>query len=103
MLVSSEAGAAEIVSSHDETRFYDDIGCLAADWRTSHDSVTGFVRTAEGWLDVMSASFAQPVAARTAMGSGFAAYRTSDEAAAVDRDGRALTWADVVRLTGEQR
>src|SRR5690242_10075131 len=32
MLVSTEAGAGEIVSDHDDTRFYDDVGCLAADW-----------------------------------------------------------------------
>ena len=36
MLISSDRGGGEIMSSAEDTRFYDDIGCLAADWSTHH-------------------------------------------------------------------
>jgi len=52
---------------------------------------------------VTRAWFAQPANARTAMASGFAAFATSEEAEAADRDGRALAWNDVVRSMGERR
>ena len=104
MLISSEAGAAESVASRDDTRFYDDVGCLATDWanRVRQDpeygsGATAFVRLGSGaWSDVRSAWFARPAGARTAMGSGIVAYATAAEAKAADRDGRALPWADVV-------
>lgn len=103
MLISTDAGAAEIVSSRDDTRFYDDVGCLAADWkhRIEGDAAeagrtTAFVRTGAGWSDVRSAWFARPAGARTAMGSGLVVFATRDEAKAADRDGRALGWNDVV-------
>src|SRR5438093_1004307 len=103
MLISTEAGAGEIVSGRDETRFYDDVGCLAADWAMRHDDATAFVRTNAGWRDVASTSFAQPQESRTAMGSGVVAYASAAEAKAADRAGRALTWDDVIRLMGERR
>ena len=105
MLISDEAGAAEIVSARDDTRFYDDLGCLAADWQHQvkadpafGSGATAFVRVSGGgWSDVRSAFFARPDGARTAMGSGLVAYATRDEAQRADRDGRALTWAEVAR------
>ena len=32
MLISTDSGGGEIVSATEDTRFYDDVGCLAADW-----------------------------------------------------------------------
>jgi len=105
MLVSSESGAAEIVSARDETRFYDDVGCLATDWakrleqRAAEATIaTPFVRLGTGgWTDARTAWFARPASARTAMGSGLVAYATADEAKAADRDGRALAWSEVTQ------
>ncbi len=103
MLVSTEAGAGEIVSDHDDTRFYDDVGCLAADWAAHSTDAAAFVRTSAGWREAASAFFAQPVDSRTAMGSDVVAYATVGEAKAADREGRALGWDDVVRMVGERR
>ena len=94
MLISTDSGGGQIVSATDDTRFYDDIGCLAADWRV-------FVRIAGGrWSDAMDASFARPAAVATAMGSGIVAFALAAEARAADRDGRALTFDEVVRASG---
>ena len=104
MLVSTEIGAGQIVSARDETRFYDDLGCLAADWTARSAEATPFVRVSSGtWLDARTAAYAQPSSARTAMGSGFAAFATAAEARAADRAGRALQWDDVVKAAGERR
>jgi NosL protein len=100
MLISSDRGGGEIVSSSEETRFYDDIGCLAADWinrRRAH----AYVRLGDGqWSDAAAASYAQPAATETAMGSGLVAFATIAEARAADRNGRALTLDDVIALAG---
>ena len=104
MLISTESGGGEIVSATEDTRFYDDIGCLAADWAAHHGEARAFVRIAGGsWSDAQTASFAQPADARTAMGSGIAAFQTAAEARAADRAGRALTFNDVSHPTGAQR
>jgi hypothetical protein len=103
MLVSSDAGAAQIVSDRDDTRFYDDVGCAAADWRAHQHNTTAFVRANGGdWMDVRAASFGRPATAQTAMASGFVAYASAGEAKAADRDGRALTWGEVVDSVGER-
>jgi nitrous oxide reductase accessory protein NosL len=103
MLISTESGGGEIVSATEDTRFYDDIGCLAADWAAHHGEARAFVRIAGGsWSDAQTASFAQPADARTAMGSGIAAFRTAADARAADRAGRALTFDDVMHPTGGQ-
>jgi hypothetical protein len=98
MLVSSERGASEIVSSQEETRFYDDIGCLAADWRAHRAGDIAYVHVNGEWSEAGVASFAQPASARTAMGSGWVAYATVGEARAADRDGRARTWDEVLHV-----
>jgi len=104
MLVSTEVGAGQIVSGREDTRFYDDLGCLAADWtariqkQASYAGAsTPFVRVSSGWSDARTAWFARPASTRTAMGSGLVAYATAAEAKAADRDGRALSWNEVVR------
>jgi len=101
MLISTETGSAQIVPARGDTRFYDDLGCLAADWAAHQGEATAFVRTGQAWFDAGAASFAQPPAARTAMGSGFVAFARPEDARAADRAGRALGWDDVVRLVKE--
>jgi hypothetical protein len=100
MLISSESGAGEIVSARDDTRFYDDIACLAADY---HAGDIAYVRTGNAWSEATAASFARPQNARTAMASGYVAFATAAEARAADRDGRALGWGDIVGAAGEGR
>jgi hypothetical protein len=100
MLISTDSGGGEIVSANDDTRFYDDVGCLAADWRAHSGDVRAFVRIAGRWSDAMDASFARPAAVATAMGSGIVAFALSADARAADREGRALTFDDVVRASG---
>lgn len=105
MVISTDAGGGQIVSPSAETRFYDDLGCLAADWtRHRGGGVRAFVRLVNGtWSDAADASYARPDGARTPMGSGFAAYATIAEARQADPDGRALTFDEVVRMTGGGR
>jgi hypothetical protein len=104
MLISTESGGGEIVSATEETRFYDDIGCLAADWAGHHGEARAFVRIAGGtWSDAQAAAFAQPADAKTAMGSGIAAFPTPAEARAADGSGRALTFDEVWHAAGAQR
>ena len=104
MLISSDRGGGEIVSSSEETRFYDDIGCLAADWAAHHGDGHAYVHLDGGrWSEARVASYAQPDGTRTAMASGFVAFETIAEARAADRAGRALTFDDVVRHTESSR
>jgi nitrous oxide reductase accessory protein NosL len=104
MLISTDAGGGEIVSAGEETRFYDDIGCLAAEWPRPDGHARAYVRVAGGgWSDAQAASYAQSDSARTPMASGFTAFSTSAEARAADRTGRALTFDDVVRSRGAVR
>ena len=103
MLISTETGSGQIVPARGETRFYDDLGCLAADWADHRAQATAFVRTGQAWSEADAASFAQPPAARTAMDSGFVAFARAEDARAADRAGRALGWDEVVRLVKELR
>ena len=104
MLISTDHGASQIVSARDDTRFYDDIACLAADWASHHDDARAFVHVTGGdWRDATAASYAEPEAARTAMGSGVAAFATAADARAADRAGRVLTWDDVLAQAGGHR
>jgi nitrous oxide reductase accessory protein NosL len=104
MLISSENGTAQILSASADTRFYDDVGCLASDWSRHADSDVAFVHLATGrWIDARQASYARPSGARTAMGSGFVAFATADEARAADADGRVFAFDDVVRGEGAAR
>jgi hypothetical protein len=102
MLISTDSGGGQIVSSREETRFYDDIACLAADWASHHDAdARAFVRVSSGsWSDAAAASYARPTGGRTAMGSGIAAFAAAADARAADRDGRVLTWDQVIAQTG---
>lgn len=104
MLISSDSGGGQIVSPTDDTRFYDDIECLAADWTVHQADARAYVRLADNrWVEAQAGSYAQPDGARTAMGSGTVAFDTAAEARAADRAGRALTFDDVARQAGEPR
>ena len=103
MLISTDSGAGEIVSATEDTRFYDDIGCLAADWAARHGDARAYVRVAGGWRDVQATSFAQPADARTAMGSGIVAFAAAGEARTVDGASRALTFGEIVRMSGVRK
>jgi hypothetical protein len=103
MLISTDTGSGQIISTGEETRFYDDVGCLAADWAAHQRGASAFVRTGQSWSEAGAASFAHPPAARTAMGSGLVAFARADEARAADRDNRALGWDEVVQLVRDKR
>jgi hypothetical protein len=104
MLISSDRGAGQIVSTTEDARFYDDVACLAADWAAHHSEARAFVRVGGSeWAAAQTASFAQPGDARTAMGSGVVAFASAADARAADRGGRAQTFDDVVRSTGGTR
>jgi hypothetical protein len=103
MLISTDQGGGQIVSAHEETRFYDDIACLAADWKTRRNDATAFVRLGDGtWSRASDASYAQPPAARTAMGSGVAAYSTIADAKSADANGVVRSWDEIVSHAGER-
>jgi nitrous oxide reductase accessory protein NosL len=104
MLISSEDGAGEILAPHHDTRFYDDVRCLSAEWAADHESAAAFVHLRDsGWIDARSASYARPLTARTPMGSGLVAFATAEQARAADRSGRTLTWDEVAAQTGDGR
>jgi copper chaperone NosL len=98
MVVSDAESAAEAVAADQETRFYDDAGCLAGDAAVRNGRWKLFVhRTAsEGWLPAAEASFGRPARGSTPMGYGFRAYGSAEEARRADREGRAWPWAEVV-------
>jgi hypothetical protein len=104
MLISTRQGSGQIVSTSGETRFYDDVACLAADWLAHADGARAFVSIGdEGWSEAGAASYARAHDARTAMGSGIAAFAAAAQAQAADSSARALTFADVIRLAGGPR
>lgn len=103
MVISSAANAGQIVSFDEDTRFYDDLACLAHDARTVRaDRTRAFVHVGTGWMEAAAAAYAEPADARTPMSGGLMAFRTVAEAKAADRLGRALAWDDVLRTTGER-
>jgi copper chaperone NosL len=103
MLISSDATGGQIVSPHDDPRFYDDIGCLAADAARLSGDARVYVRTASGtWADAVTAAYARPAGSRTPMGSGLIAFETTAAAQAAAPGAPVLTWDDVVaRETAE--
>ena len=103
-LISSERGAGEIVSATDDTRFYDDVACLAADWAQHGSGSRAFVRLATGaWSNAHTTWYARPAVARTAMGSGFVAFAAEADARAADAASRAWRFDEVLQQAGEPR
>ncbi len=96
MLVSSDANAAQSRVPGEATRFFDDIGCLAADTASRTDGTVRYVRLASGGWTSTDAGWFAVGDARTPMDYGVLAFTTRDEAARADRDGRPRSWAEVI-------
>jgi hypothetical protein len=97
MVVSDLSTAAQAVSRGEETRFYDDIGCLAEDRAVAGGTWRFFVHAGtapDAWLPAESAFFARGAGA-TPMNYGIRAYVFSAQAAQSDGEHRARRWADV--------
>jgi hypothetical protein len=96
MLVSSDANGAQSRAPGEATRFFDDIGCLAADSRSHESNVVRYVRVTDGWAPADSAWFAISSNARTPMDYGIVAFERADQAEAADRDGQARRWPAIL-------
>ena len=98
MMISIESQSAEWVASGQETLFYDDIGCLATDAQPRAKGGARFVHVGEGgWALAEKAFYARPAEAATPMGYGVVAFRDAGRAAALDRQGKARAWEDLIR------
>jgi copper chaperone NosL len=103
MLISSDAHAAQAHEAGQETRFYDDIGCLAADARSRHDKAVRYVRLASGaWSAAEDAWFARPLGVKTPMDYGVVAFATKDDAQQQARDHQAHGWSAIVKVLEDQ-
>jgi hypothetical protein len=99
MLISSEANAAQSREPGQATRFFDDLGCLAADTAERAEGTARYVRLASGgWATTEEAHFAKPDQAKTPMDYGILAFTTTDEARSADREKRARTWPEIITL-----
>ena len=101
MRIEDPRFSAELVTAAGP-RFYDDIGCLAADTPPGETPRRMWVTGANGdWMAAETAFYASPAGPRTPMGYNFAAYPTDQAARRADRQGRALRWSDVARAAAE--
>ena len=99
MLISSEANAAQSRATGQATRFYDDIGCLAADPAARTEETQRYVRLVSGgWATTEAAHFARSQRAQTPMDYGILAFGTAEEARANDADKQARNWLSIVTL-----
>jgi hypothetical protein len=99
MLISSDTYAAQSQAHGRSTRFFDDVGCLAADPDASADDANRYVRLVSGaWSTTEAAWFARSTSASTPMDYGILAFATAEEARAADRDGQAHQWPAIVTL-----
>ncbi len=96
MLVSREPDSAQWVAAGEETRFYDDVGCLATDGWAPSGRNARFVHADGRWIPADRAFYAHPPDASTPMGYGFVAFADRGQAALRDHEGRALAWAELV-------
>jgi copper chaperone NosL len=97
MLISSDSNAAQSQAHGRSTRFFDDIGCLAADPEAHAGDANRYVRLVSGaWATTGDAWFARSASVRTPMDYGILAFATADEARAADRDGQAYQWPAIV-------
>jgi hypothetical protein len=102
MLVSSDANAAQSRAPGESTRFYDDLGCLAAGSTSQAEGTVRWVRLASGgWASTESAWFAV-TGMRTPMDYGIVAFESRDQAQASDREGEPRRWAAVIRHVEER-
>ena len=99
MLISRETHAAQSQAHGRSTRFFDDVGCLAADPDATAADANRYVRLVSGaWATTESAWFARSASAKTPMDYGVLAFATEEEARAADRDGQAHEWPAIVAL-----
>jgi hypothetical protein len=98
MIVSQLRFAAQARSAGEETRFYDDVGCLAADAKAGRSGTDLFVVVDDAgrWTPASSAFYARPARLDTPMGYGFVALDSAEETRRRDRDGRSRAWAEVL-------
>lgn len=96
MMISSEPQSAQWVVPGEETRFYDDIGCLAADDRPRAEGGARFVHVdGTRWARAENAFYARPADESTPMGYGVVAFSNRTQAATRDRQGKARTWEEL--------
>ncbi len=102
MLISTAANAGQALEPGEETRFYDDIGCLAADAVALKQDAQLFVQLTNGagWASAGSVWFAASPGVSTPMAYGFAAFSSEAEARRADAKGLALRWEEIVRRAG---
>jgi copper chaperone NosL len=99
MVISRDTHAAQSNAHGLRTRFFDDIGCLAADGDARAGDANRYVRLVSGaWATTESAWFARSASVKTPMDYGILAFATEEEARAADRDGQAHQWPAIVRL-----
>jgi len=97
MMVSEEGDSAQWVADGEEPRFYDDIGCLAADdWKPASRNARFVHVDGTRWAPAANAFYARPPHVATPMGYGVVAFGTREKAAALDREGRARTWNELI-------
>lgn len=95
MLVSDGRTAAQALAAGEEPRFYDDIGCAAADTSLTAAAEI-YVSSGDGkWLPAGQAFYARAADSRTPMGYGFAAFPSASAARSRDKDRQALSWTDL--------
>jgi copper chaperone NosL len=103
MMISSERGDAQVLYAGRDPRFYDDIGCLAADRAAWQNGGVPYVMTeADGWARADAAFYARPADSHTAMNYGFTAHAVAAEATRADREGKSLRWGDVLNAAAAQ-
>jgi len=95
MLVSDGRTAAQALAAGEEPRFYDDIGCAAADTTLPAAGAIYVSSGAGKWLSADRAYYARAADSRTPMGYGVIAFASPDAARSRDKDGRALSWTDL--------
>ena len=99
MLISTDTHSAQSQAHGRSTRFFDDVGCLAADPDAQAGDANRYVRLVSGaWATTESAWFARSASAKTPMDYGILAFATEAEARAADRDGQAHQWPAIVSL-----
>jgi hypothetical protein len=93
MLISRLDHAAQAVHADAETRFYDDVGCLATDAEATRGEHRLYVHTNGGqWTAVRDARFLLGNGVRTPMGYDVVAFAEGDPPGP---DMRALTWDEL--------
>jgi copper chaperone NosL len=97
MIVSDPRTAAQAVRRDEDPRFYDDVGCLAADREADGGGWELYVEAGGAWVRAREAFYARPEDARTPMGYGFLAFGSRSGAESRDPQKRARAWEEVVR------